>query len=222
MAEVRHRNALPEGHELYWYRIEAVLGQGGFGITYRAYDTNLERVVAIKEYLPSGVAVRDVDLALHPVSAEAEEHFHWGFDRFVGEARVLARFNHPNIVRVLNVFEANNSAYIVMEYEQGQSLLDIRDELQGAIAAALEGADGDPRSAVQAAVHDTLEAHGFDPQEVQRSMRDAVGEALAGGGGGLQQLASLAGGGAEGAEPAQLVERFLQSLRAGSHLDLEF
>ncbi len=138
-AEVRHRNALPEGHVLYWYRIQAVLGQGGFGITYRAFDTNLQRIVAIKEYLPSGVAVRERNQKLHPISEEAEEHYHWGFERFVAEARVLAHFNHPNIVRVLNVFEANNTAYIVMEYEAGRSLMAlVRQGIQYSEPAALE------------------------------------------------------------------------------------
>ena len=138
-AEVRHRNALPEGHVLYWYRIQAVLGQGGFGITYRAFDTNLERIVAIKEYLPTGVAVRERNQKLHPISDEAEEHYRWGFERFVAEARVLARFNHPNIVRVLNVFEANNTAYIVMEYEAGRSLMAlVRQGVEYGETAALD------------------------------------------------------------------------------------
>ncbi len=113
---------------LFWYRIDSVLGQGGFGITYRAYDTNLQRDVAIKEYLPTGVAVREPSQKLHPVSDQHSEHYGWGLERFLGEARVLARFNHPNIVRVLSVFEANNTAYMIMEYERGESLsLQLRD-----------------------------------------------------------------------------------------------
>ena len=122
MSQARNRTALPPGHMLFWYRIDSILGQGGFGITYRAHDTNLQRDVAIKEYLPVGVAVRDALHALHPVSDDQAAHYQWGLDRFLSEGRVLSRFNHRHIVRVLSVFEANNSAYCVMDYEEGESL----------------------------------------------------------------------------------------------------
>lgn len=120
-----YRNALPEGIQLLWYCIERVLGQGGFGITYLATDVNLGRKVAIKEYLPSDLAVREGNNTLHPITAEREERYSWGLQRFIMEAQTLAKFNHPNIVRVHNVFEANNTAYMVMEYEQGESFADL-------------------------------------------------------------------------------------------------
>ncbi|MBI1731190.1 MAG: protein kinase [Gammaproteobacteria bacterium] len=120
-----HRNSLKPGYKLHWYRIEDILGQGGFGLTYLVYDFNLDQKAAIKEYLPIELAVRERDFSVHPVSEDSGEKFKWGLDRFITEARTLARFKHPNIVRVLNVIEANNTAYMVMEYEQGESLQEI-------------------------------------------------------------------------------------------------
>jgi serine/threonine protein kinase len=125
MSDLKHRNALPVGYELHWFKIESVLGQGGFGLTYLARDINLERMVAIKEYLPSQISVRENDMFIHPTSKEVEEDYQWGLDRFISEARILTRFEHPSLVRVFNVFEANNSAYMVMNYEQGKSLKEI-------------------------------------------------------------------------------------------------
>ncbi|MGB1738084.1 MAG: protein kinase domain-containing protein [Pseudomonadales bacterium] len=118
----RHHIALVEGYELHWYTIESVLGQGGFGITYLAHDTNLDQRVAIKEYLPTELATRSADSTIHPLTDAHEDTYGWGLSRFISEARTLARFRDPAIVRVLSVFEANNSAYMVMEYEEGRSL----------------------------------------------------------------------------------------------------
>lgn len=123
MAE--HRNSLPPGYRLHWYVIRQILGQGGFGITYLADDTNLTQAVAIKEYLPVDMAVRDHDASVQPVSGEHGDQFRWGLDRFMSEARTLARFKHPNIVRVFTVFPENNTAYMVMEYESGRGLHEI-------------------------------------------------------------------------------------------------
>ena len=124
MSRDQHRNALRPGHRIQWYEIRRVLGQGGFGITYLAIDTNLDQEVAVKEYLPIELAVRDGDHTVHPASGQHGEQFQWGKDRFISEARTLARFKHPNIVRVFSVFEAMNTAYMVMEYERGESLQD--------------------------------------------------------------------------------------------------
>jgi formylglycine-generating enzyme required for sulfatase activity/serine/threonine protein kinase len=116
------RHALPMGYALLWYRIEGVLGRGGFGITYLAVDTNLARRVAIKEYLPIELAVRGEGQTARPVGPERAEAYAWGLDRFITEARTLAKFSHPNVMRVHSVFEANGTAYITMEYEQGEGL----------------------------------------------------------------------------------------------------
>ncbi len=114
--------ALQTGYELHWYKIENVLGQGAFGITYLAHDVNLDRQVAIKEYLPDQFAVRNKDLTIRPANDALKEDFEWGLKRFVSEAKILTKFEHPNLVRVFNVFEMNNTAYMVMNYELGKSL----------------------------------------------------------------------------------------------------
>lgn len=116
------RNDLPPGFEIHWYKITSVLGKGGYGVTYLAEDTNLKKQVAIKEYFPKDYAAREDGYTVHPVTGEYSGMFKWGLDRFLREARTLAQFHHPNIVRVLSVFELNNTAYMVMEYEQGEDL----------------------------------------------------------------------------------------------------
>ncbi|ABK44429.1 serine/threonine protein kinase [Magnetococcus marinus MC-1] len=118
----KFNDSLPDGAQILWYEIVKVLGKGGFGITYLAKDTNLDQLVAIKEYLPSAFASRDQSESVQPNSPEAEETFRWGLDRFLGEARTLARFRHPHIVRVLSFFENNNTAYMVMEFAEGKGL----------------------------------------------------------------------------------------------------
>ena len=128
MAEpTTYRNALPPGSMLYEYRLESVLGAGAFGMTYLARDSHLDKQVAIKEYLPTELAVRALDGSVVPVTTDHGYNYQWGLDRFMQEARTLARFSHPNIVRVYRCFEANGTGYMVMDYEQGVSL--------GAVAA---------------------------------------------------------------------------------------
>ncbi|RDH82448.1 MAG: hypothetical protein DIZ80_09150 [endosymbiont of Galathealinum brachiosum] len=117
-----NKNSLHDGYMLHWYEIQKVIGRGGFGITYLAHDTNLERDVAIKEFMPEEFAVRESDSTVHPKTGDQEKLYSWGLDRFIAEARTLAKFNHPNIVRVQSVFEENNTAYMVMEYAVGKDL----------------------------------------------------------------------------------------------------
>lgn len=120
-----HPNALPRGQELAEYTIERNLGQGGFGMTYLARDTSLGSLVAIKEYLPHQLAARaagKTQIVPNLDSRAAVKDYQWGLKRFLAEAQALARFKHPNIVRVLRFMEANGTAYMVMEYEKGQSL----------------------------------------------------------------------------------------------------
>jgi serine/threonine protein kinase len=117
-------NALPEGYALQEYRIEKVLGVGGFGLTYLAIDSNLNLKVAVKEYLPADVAQRSADQTIGPRSPSTAETFGWGKQRFMDESRTVASFRHPNIVRVMRFFEANGTAYMVMEFVEGAALND--------------------------------------------------------------------------------------------------
>jgi serine/threonine protein kinase len=115
-------NALPPGYALHEYRIESVLGAGGFGLTYLAIDGNLSLKVALKEYLPTEFAARGEDSTVQPKSDDATESFQWGLQRFMDEAKTLASFRHPNIVRVMRFFEANRTGYMVMEFVEGKPL----------------------------------------------------------------------------------------------------
>src|SRR6476646_312167 len=114
--------ALPPGTRLGDYRLDAMIGHGGFGITYRAFDTHLAKIVAIKEYMPLACAIRQADGEVVPRSARLADDFAWGRERFLDEARALARFRHPHIVPVLRYLAANGTAYTVMEFEDGRSL----------------------------------------------------------------------------------------------------
>ena len=99
-----------------------MLGIGGFGVTYLAHDNNLKTKVAIKEYLPGDFATRNADHSVKPKSDRTRESFDWGLKAFVEESRTLATFRHPNIVRVMRFFEANATAYMVMEFIAGKPL----------------------------------------------------------------------------------------------------
>lgn len=104
------------------YRIEHVIGSGGFGITYEAYDVGLAAPVAIKEYYPSQFGIRDATFSVRPRSERDVELFERLKASFLREARTLNQFEHPAIVRVISVFEAYGTAYMVMKYETGPSL----------------------------------------------------------------------------------------------------
>jgi serine/threonine protein kinase len=121
----QHHNALNRHDMLHWYEIQSILGQGGFGITYLARDTNLDQLVAIKEYLPTEFSTRDKANTVQPISENHTEIFDWGKKRFLEEAKTLAQFRHPNVVRVSSFFENNNTGYMVMDYEDGTDLVDL-------------------------------------------------------------------------------------------------
>ena len=115
--------ALPTGTRVGRYTVTSVLGQGTFGVTYAARDDQLDRVVAVKEYLPTTFAVRHQGLSVRPNSTETAEDFAWGLQRFVEEGRTLASFQQaPGIVRVYDFLEANGTAYMVMELVRGETL----------------------------------------------------------------------------------------------------
>jgi serine/threonine protein kinase len=117
-----YRDVLKEGYTLHWYEVKSVLGRGAFGVTYLALDKNLDQLVAIKEYFPNDFSSRDSGFTVHPTTGESQELYEWGLSRFIREAQTLAKFKHHNIVRVMSVFELNNTAYMVMGYEQGEEL----------------------------------------------------------------------------------------------------
>ncbi len=143
------QTTLVAGDFIQWYRVERVLGRGGFGVTYLATDTNLDHKVAIKEYLPGGSVKRLSDNSLVPVTGLAIADYQLNRERFLREARTLVKFRHPNIVRVMAVFEANNTAYLVMEYEEGEQFKNYvdqngdlaEDELKSLILGVIDGLD---------------------------------------------------------------------------------
>ena len=114
--------ALAPGYRLHEYRIDALLGQGGFGIAYAATDVNLDNRVVVKEYLPEDFAYRAIDGSVRIREGADRELYRAGLERFLVEARTLASFRHRHIVRVARFFEANRTGYMVLEYERGQSL----------------------------------------------------------------------------------------------------
>ena len=117
-----HLNALPGGYKLDEYELVRVLGSGGFGITYLGHDDNLDKLVAIKEYLPNEFAIRKGNTQVLAKSGDDQSVFNWGLARLLKEAEVLARFDHRNLAKVYRFFEAHGTAYIVMEYVEGETL----------------------------------------------------------------------------------------------------
>ena len=123
---VLSRDALPEGTTIEGFQILRPLGEGGFGIVYLAWDGVLERHVAIKEYMPSTLAVRREDTL--GVSMRSERHrgtFDAGLRSFLNEARLLARFDHPALLKVFRFCEAHGTAYMAMPYYEGPTLKEV-------------------------------------------------------------------------------------------------
>ncbi len=112
---------LPPGYQLENYRIERQLAAGGFSIVYLAYDEH-DTPVAIKEYLPNSLALRMEGNILPTIPEEHRTTFRHGMKCFFEEGRALAHLNHINVVRVLNFFRANETVYMVMQYERGRTL----------------------------------------------------------------------------------------------------
>lgn len=117
-----HYYALPAGTRIHEFEIVRTLGHGGFGITYLALDTHLQQEVAIKEFLPSEIAVRAPDASVRPKSEGIAADFSQGLSTFLTEARTMARFRSPRIVHVRRFFEAHGTGYIVLDYERGDTL----------------------------------------------------------------------------------------------------
>lgn len=135
MSVVANR-ALPQGYKLHNYRIDRAISRGGFSIVYRAVDDN-GTVVAIKEYLPSGLVLRSEGSRVHASSIENLDSFRFGMKCFFDEGKSLATINHPNVVRVLNFFRANETVYMVMKYERGRTLQQYIQGNQGMLPEGL-------------------------------------------------------------------------------------
>ena len=121
--EGRSATLLPVGTQLKGYVVGEKLGQGGFGITYRGFDLTLKMKVAIKEYYPSDLVGRSTDrntVVLN--SPDGGDVFAYGRRTFLQEARTVAQLRHLHLVRVLNFFELNGTAYLVMDYYEGEDL----------------------------------------------------------------------------------------------------
>jgi serine/threonine protein kinase len=116
------QNALPVGTTLGEFEITGLIGEGGFGIVYRAYDHSLQREVALKEYMPAALAGRGAGATVAVRSERHAETFQAGLRSFVNEARLLAQFDHPSLVKVYRFWEGNGTAYMVMPLYRGVTL----------------------------------------------------------------------------------------------------
>ena len=126
MSKAYSNKALPPGTILREWRLENVLGVGGFGIVYKGRGIYFDELVAIKEYFPSSISERDEDATVVPIDSDAEEVHALGLKKFVEEAKLLWNLStptrHPNIVSVRSLFEIHGTAYMVMDFEDGMSL----------------------------------------------------------------------------------------------------
>jgi len=122
MNKEHHRLALPAGYRLDHFEIISILGKGGFGITYLAIDHQIQKRFAIKELLPDTIATRVDGSTVVPHSSNENEKWEWAKERFLEEARMLARFSNPAIVGVHRLLEGNGTVYVVMDYIEGESL----------------------------------------------------------------------------------------------------
>lgn len=124
-------SALHAGTRLGEYELLRLLGVGGFGIVYLAFDHALEREVAIKEYMPASLAGRTETMHVSIRSQSDAESFALGLKSFVNEAKLLARFDHPSLLKVHRFWEANGTAYMAMPVMRGRTVKEIRHDMQG-------------------------------------------------------------------------------------------
>ena len=122
MTEITYQRPLTVGEMIDVFRIERVLGAGGFGITYLATDTTLNCQVALKEYFPQNAWREQHSRVVRTNEGDSSQSFQVGLERFHKEGQALALFSHPNIVRVKRLLVANSTAYLVMDYEHGETL----------------------------------------------------------------------------------------------------
>jgi serine/threonine protein kinase len=118
-------NCLDIGTRVGEFEITGIVGEGGFGIVYLAFDHSLQRTIALKEYMPPALAGRGGDNNIVVRSKRHQETFDAGLKSFINEARLLAQFDHPALVKVYRFWEQNNTAYMAMRYYEGRTLKDI-------------------------------------------------------------------------------------------------
>jgi len=123
-------DALPPKTRLHEFEILSVIGQGGFGIVYLAHDTTLDRHVAIKEYMPSALATRTQAMTVAVRSSRHTETFTAGLRSFINEARLLAQFDHPSLLKVHRFWEAHGTAYMAMPYYAGVTMSQMLRQLR--------------------------------------------------------------------------------------------
>src|SRR5256885_2798002 len=124
-------NALAAGTRLHEFELIRVLGEGGFGVVYLARDTAQQRLVAVKEYMPASLARRGAGTLVHVRSEREAGLFQAGLSSFLAEAQMLARFDHPALVRMHRSWEEHGTAYTVMPYYEGITLKAMRDDVAG-------------------------------------------------------------------------------------------
>jgi serine/threonine protein kinase len=117
-----YADSLPPGTRLHEFELISVIGQGGFGIVYLAHDLTLDRKVAIKEYMPSALATRTQAMTVAVRSPRHADTFAAGLRSFINEARLLAQFDHPSLLKVHRFWEAHGTAYMVMPFYAGTTL----------------------------------------------------------------------------------------------------
>ncbi|VTU32053.1 Serine/threonine-protein kinase C [Variovorax sp. SRS16] len=127
---------LPVGSRLAEFEVTRIVGQGGFGVVYEAWDPTLERVVAIKEYLPTSLSTRQLDGTVMPLSERHRETFELGMRSFINEARLLAQFDHPSLLKVYRFWQERGTTYMVMPFYRGDTL---RQALAGMPGGVDEG-----------------------------------------------------------------------------------
>ena len=123
-------SALPDGTRLGEFELLKVIGVGGFGIVYLAFDHALEREVAVKEYMPASLAGRTETMHVSLRSQSDAETFELGRRSFVNEAKLLARFDHPSLLKVHRFWEANGTAYMAMPVMRGRTVKDVRADME--------------------------------------------------------------------------------------------
>lgn len=130
VSAIYHADALLPGTRLGEFEIVALLGVGGFGMVYQAFDHSLHRTVAIKEYMPAALAGRAPELSVAVRALNDVSAFEAGLRSFVGEARMLAQFDHPSLVKVFRFWEANHTAYMVMPLYKGMTFKQARLQMR--------------------------------------------------------------------------------------------